>query len=147
VYSRSSRNETALVKGVEQPFMMLEGVRILLVEDEGLVAMSIEDMLADLGCQVTASAHTIDIAIDKAREGGFQCALLDVNLRGKEVFPVAEILCEQGIPFVFLSGYGRAALPEKFRARPVAAKPFQSEELAAALSAALAESPAARASE
>jgi hypothetical protein len=64
-----------------------------------------------------------------------------MNLRGQEVFPVVEILCEQGVPFAFLSGYGRAGLPEKFRTLPVAAKPFQIEELAAALSAALANSP------
>jgi CheY-like chemotaxis protein len=121
--------------------MGLEGVRILLVEDESLVAMLVEDMLADLGCEVTASADNIDVAIDKARKGGFECALLDVNLRGREVFPVAEILSEQGVPFAFLSGYGRAGLPEKFRTTPVAAKPFQTEELAAALSAALANIP------
>lgn len=127
--------------------MGLEGVRILLVEDEGLVAMSVEDMLAELGCEVTVSADNIDVAIDKARAGGFECALLDVNLRGKEVFPVAEILSDQGIPFAFLSGYGRAGLPEKFRTRPVASKPFQIEELAAALSAALASHPSVRMSE
>jgi DNA-binding response OmpR family regulator len=127
--------------------MGLKGVRILLVEDEGLVAMSVEDMLAELGCEVTASAAHLDVAIEKARAGGFECALLDVNLRGKEVFPVAEILSEQGIPFAFLSGYGRAGLPEKFRTRPVAAKPFQIEELAAAVSAALADNPSVRATE
>ncbi len=127
--------------------MGLEGVRIFLVEDEGLVAMSVEDMLADLGCEVTASADNLDVAMEKALAGGFECALLDVNLRGKEVFRVAEILSEQGIPFAFLSGYGRAGLPEKFRARPVASKPFQIAELASALSAALATDPSVQARE
>jgi len=125
----------------------LEGVRVLLVEDEGLVAMSLEDMLADLGCEVTASADNLDAALEKARSGAFECALLDVNLRGKEVLPVAEMLSARGIPFAFSSGYGRAGLPEKFRGRPVVAKPFQSEELAAALEAALANRPATPAGE
>lgn len=111
---------------------------MLVVEDEILVAMSVEDMLADLGCEVTVSAGNVDEAIDKARAGGFECALLDVNLHGKEVFPVAEILSEQGIPFAFASGYGRSGLPEAFRTRPVVSKPFQLEELSTALSAALA---------
>ena len=121
--------------------MDLQGVRILLVEDEGLVAMLVEDMLAELGCEVAARADNIDVAIGEARKGGFECALLDMNLRGQEVFPVAEILREQGVPFAFLSGYGRAGLPEKFRTTPVATKPFQIEELAVALSAALANIP------
>ena len=56
--------------------MGLEGVRILLVEDEALVAMSVEDMLADLGCEVTASAENLDVAIEKTRAVGFECALL-----------------------------------------------------------------------
>ncbi len=127
--------------------MGLEGVRIFLVEDEGLVAMLIEDMLTDLGCEVTATADNLEVAMEKALAGGFDCALLDVNLRGKDVFPVAESLSEQGIPFAFLSGYGRAGLPENFRTRPVAAKPFPIGELAAALSAALATRPSVQASE
>lgn len=118
--------------------MSLEGVRVLVVEDEVLVAMTVEDMLADLGCEVTASAGNVDEAISVARAGGFECALLDVRLRDKDVFPVAEILSEQGIPFAFASGYGRAGLPEAFRSRPIVAKPFQTEDLAAALSTALA---------
>jgi hypothetical protein len=63
--------------------------------------------------------------------------MLDVNLHGKEVFPVAEILSEQGIPFAFAGGYGPVGLPEAFRTRPVVPKPFQIEELSATLSVAL----------
>jgi len=118
--------------------MDLEGMRVLLVEDEGLVAMSVEDMLSDLGCTIASQASSLSEALERAQAGGFEVALLDVSLNGKQVFPVAELLSEQGIPFAFASGYGRAGLPEGFRNRPVVAKPFQIEELSAALTAALA---------
>jgi CheY-like chemotaxis protein len=118
--------------------MELQGLRVLLVEDEGLVAMSVEDMLSDLGCVVAAQATSLPEAFERARAGGFEVALLDVSLNGKQVFPVAEFLSEQDIPFAFASGYGRAGLPEGFRNRPVVPKPFQIDELSAALTAALA---------
>jgi len=117
--------------------MELEGMRVLLVEDEGLIAMSVEDMLSDLGCTVAAQASSLPEALERARAGGFEIAILDVSLNGKLVFPVAELLSEQGIPFAFASGYGRAGLPEGFRDRPVVPKPFQIEQLSAALTAAL----------
>lgn len=78
--------------------MELKGLRVLIVEDEGLVAMLIEDMLADLGCSVAATAGDITEALHKARAGGFEFAILDVNLHGKEVFPVAEVLSKERIP-------------------------------------------------
>lgn len=117
--------------------MGLEGTRVLLVEDDALVAMSIEDMLGDLGCTVSGQASSLVEAMDKARAGGFEVALLDVSLNGKQVFPVAEYLSQQGIPFAFASGYGRAGLPEGFRNRPVLPKPYEIEELSAALTTAL----------
>jgi len=118
--------------------MGLEGVRVLVVEDEVLVAMSVEDMLADLGCAVAGSACSLTEALVKVQAGGFDLALLDVNLRGEKVFPVADALSNQGIPFAFASGYGAADVPEPFRSRPVVSKPFLIEELSAALSSALA---------
>ena len=118
--------------------MELQGLRVLLVEDEGLVAMSVEDMLSDLGCTVAALAGSLPEAMGKAQAGGFEVALLDVSLNGKQVFPVAKLLSEMGIPFAFASGYGPAGLPPDFRNRPVVPKPFQIEELSAALNAALA---------
>ena len=118
--------------------MELQGMRVLLVEDEGLVAMSVEDMLVDLGCTVAAQAGSVPEALEKARAGGFEVALLDVSLHGKKVFPVAELLSDNGVPFAFASGYGRAELPEAFRARPVVSKPLELGELSSALAAALA---------
>ncbi|WP_425110404.1 response regulator [Bradyrhizobium sp.] len=117
--------------------MELQGLRVFLVEDESLVAMSVEDMLADLGCIVTAQAGSVPEALEKARSGGFDVALLDVSLHGIKVFRVAEFLSDHGIPFAFASGYGRAGLPEAFRTRPVVQKPFVQDELSAALTAAL----------
>jgi CheY-like chemotaxis protein len=118
--------------------MGLKGVRVLIVEDDSLVAMSVGDMLSDLGCSIVANAGNLVQAFEKVGAGGFDFALLDVNLRGKEVFPVAEALSEQGIPFAFASGYGRAGLPEEYRTSPIVSKPFQMEELSSVVSSALA---------
>ena len=117
--------------------MGLQGVRVLIIEDDSLVAMSVGDMLSDLGCSVIGSAGSLTQAFEMVDAGGFDFALLDVNLRGQEVFPVAEVLTQQGIPFAFASGYGRAGLPDEFRTRPIVSKPFQMTELSTVLSSAL----------
>lgn len=117
--------------------MNLDGVGVFLVEDEPLLAMSVEDMLMELGCKVTASAASLTEAIEKAAGGTFDCALLDVNLAGREVYPVAEILDKRGIPFAFSSGYGASQLPEAFSSRPVVSKPYDLDQLSAALRASL----------
>lgn len=107
--------------------------RILVVEDESLIRMLLEDMLADLGHEVAATAASVEAARKLATAGGFDAAILDVNLEGQEIFPVAEILAQRGVPFVFASGYGHAALPEQFRGRPTLQKPFQGAQLEAVL--------------
>lgn len=107
--------------------------RILVVEDESLIRMLLEDMLADLGHEVAATAASVGAAKQLASTGAFDAAILDVNLEGQEVFPVAEILAGRGLPFIFASGYGHAALPEPFRDRPTLQKPFQAAQLEAAL--------------
>ena len=117
--------------------MTLNGLRILLVEDDSLVAMVTGDLLEELGCEVAAIAGNLQEAIDKAEAGGFGCALLDVKLNGEDVFPVAEILAAQGVPFVFASGYGSWGVPETYRGRPVVSKPFRMHTLSSALAAAL----------
>ena len=103
--------------------------RMLVVEDEVLVAMMIEDALAGMGIEVAGVAGTLEEALKCAREGSFDCALLDVHLRGRDIFPVAEVLSERGVPFIFATGYGQGMLPEKFRDRPVLQKPFVGAEL------------------
>jgi CheY-like chemotaxis protein len=111
----------------------IEGLRILLVEDEQLVAMLVEDMLGDLGCHMIQCASGLEEAIDIARSGEFDFAMLDMNLNGDPVFPVAEILLERGIPFAFASGYGAGGLPEKMRDRQVITKPFKLDDVSAVI--------------
>ena len=109
----------------------LEGLRVLVVEDETLVAMLLEDMLADHGCVVAATASRIPQALEHiADEGlGLQAAILDVNLAGQPSFPLAEALAAKGVPFVFATGYGAGGLPETWRDRPTLQKPFSHDEV------------------
>jgi len=113
-------------------------VRVLVVEDEYLIRMLVEDMLADLGYAVAAAVGSIGEASKFAASGDFSAAILDVNLDGKEIFPVADILEGRGLPFVFVTGYGERSLPERYRDRPALQKPFQAEQLGAALGGLLA---------
>ncbi len=104
------------------------GLRVLLVEDEGTVAFLIEGMLQELGCEVAASVATLAKALNAARAETFDFAVLDVNLDGELVFPVAEILKARKLPFVFSTGYGRAGVPETFKECEVLNKPFAIED-------------------
>jgi CheY-like chemotaxis protein len=103
--------------------------RMLVVEDEILVAMMIEDALASMGIEIAGVVGTLEEALSRAAEGGFDCALLDVHLRGRDIYPVADVLAEKGVPFIFATGYGQRMLPEKYRTRPVLQKPFVGAEL------------------
>lgn len=115
----------------------LDGVRVFIAEDEPLVSMLVESMLEELGCVVAGIADNFADALRDANAGGFDVALLDINLSGTEVFPVASALRKQGIPYVFSSGYGSAGLPPEFQASPVVPKPYQIEDLARGLSLAV----------
>jgi len=107
--------------------------RILVVEDEYLIRMLMEDMLADLGYEVAAAVGTIKEASELAANGAFDAAVLDVNLDGQEIYPVAEILAKRGKPFVFITGYGEGGLSDPYRNRPTLQKPFQTEQIKAVL--------------
>ena len=107
----------------------LAGARILVVEDEGLVAMMIEDMLAELGCEVVASIAELPRAWEAAAEFEMDLAMLDVNLAGELVFPVAEILRGRDIPFLFSTGYGASGLPSEYADHQVLHKPYSQTEL------------------
>jgi len=116
----------------------LVGRRILVVEDEMMIAMLVEDMLSELGCSVVGPAHALDTALDLAQtEVGLDAALLDVNLGGQPVFAVADALRAKGVPAIFSTGYGDAGLREVDRGSPVLQKPFRAGDLARALSQAL----------
>ena len=112
--------------------------RVLVVEDEYLIRMLLEDMLGDLGYAVAAAVGTIAEAREHAANGDFSAAILDVNLAGQEIFPVADILAERSLPFVFVTGYGERSLPERYRGRPALQKPFQAEQLDSTLAELLA---------
>src|SRR6266550_2376045 len=107
--------------------------RVLIVEDEVLVSILIEDALAELGIEVAGVAATLEEALTHAESGNFDCAILDVHVHGKDIFPVAEALEARGVPFVFATGDGQGGVPEKYRGRPVLQKPFMAPELERAL--------------
>lgn len=111
----------------------LNGLRVLVVEDEMMVSMLIEDMLSDMGCTVVGPASRLDEAMELAQAGGIDCAVLDVNLGGQPIFPVADVLRERGCPFAFATGYGDAGLRDVDRGTPVLQKPFREGDLARVL--------------
>ena len=111
--------------------------RILVVEDELMIRMLLEDMLGELGYTVAAEAARIEDALEAARTVHFDLAILDVNLNGHTVAPVAEALDARGTPFVFATGYGERGLPEGYRDRPTLKKPFQMDGLCRTLESAL----------
>ena len=107
--------------------------RVLIVEDEMLVAMMIEDALTDLGLEVAGTAGTIEEALVADEKNGFDCAILDVHLHGEDVYPVADALAARGMPFVFATGYGRCGLCDRYRDHPSLPKPFNGHDLERAL--------------
>lgn len=115
----------------------LSGLRVLVVEDEGFVALMIEDMLEELGCEVAASVAQLASAREIAATAEIDLAILDVNLDGQPVFPVAEILRERQIPLVFSTGYGISGLPPEFSGHPVLGKPFSIGDLQRTMTLAL----------
>ena len=114
-----------------------ETKRILVVEDELMIRMLLEDMLAELGYTIVAEAADIEAALEAANNADFDLAILDVNLNGQPISPVADALVARGTPFVFATGYGERSLPELYRDRPTLKKPFQMEGLKRLLQSAL----------
>ena len=112
----------------------LEGVRVLIVEDEYLVAVLIEKILESAGCIVIGPIPRLSEALDAARHDNCDAAVLDVNLAGKRIDPVADALSERNVPFLFVTGYGANALPSEYAERPRVCKPFRMAELLGALS-------------
>lgn len=117
---------------------IFSGRRVLIVEDESLVAMLLETILADLGCDVVGPESNIEDGLNVASgTAPLDAALLDVNVAGQEIFPVAEALKARGVPFVFSTGYGEAGLPEHWRGNPTVQKPFTEGAIREALMTAL----------
>ena len=116
---------------------MLLGTRVFIVEDESLIAMMLEDFLAELDCKVVANSARLDDAVKLARVVEIDVAILDINLAGRMSYPVAEVLLDRNIPFLFATGYGTAGLPDILRKVPVLGKPFMLPQLARALTLAI----------
>lgn len=107
----------------------LTGLRILVVEDEAAISLLLEDMLLDFGCEVIGPAARLSAALDAVSREQVDLAILDVNVAGEPIYPVAEALAERSIPFVFSTGYGSAGIRDTFRDRPVLQKPFAQHDL------------------
>ncbi len=107
--------------------------RVLVVEDESMVAMMLEDYLDALGCIVVGSAARLQEALEMARSLELDVAVLDLNLAGEMSYPVAEVLQARGVPVVFATGYGVSGLSGKFQGAPVLSKPYNMVQLETAL--------------
>ncbi len=116
----------------------LEGLRVLVVEDEFLVATLIEDMLRSAGCVVSGPVPRLAEALDAVHRGTFDAAVLDVNLAGDRIDPVADVLSRRNVPFVFVTGYGTGGLPAMYAERPRLSKPFKMTDLLDLLSSVVA---------
>jgi CheY-like chemotaxis protein len=120
----------------------LAGRRVLVVEDEMLVLMLIEDLLADLGCTAVTAAATVDQALELIASNSFDVAMLDMNLNGDRTHAVADALAKAGVPFVFATGYA-GRMREGYDDRPILTKPYQPHQLATILADLLAADPLA----
>jgi CheY-like chemotaxis protein len=117
----------------------LTGRRVLVVEDDSLVSMFVQDIVAEIGCEVIGVAPRYMDALEKAKSLPFDVAILDISLNGRTSFDIADSLAERGVAFVFATGYDKETLPAQFRAVPFLRKPFNKEDMERALQAALAD--------
>jgi two-component SAPR family response regulator len=121
----------------------LTGKRILVVEDEALIAVMVEDMLIEMGGEVVGPAATVDDALEMARGETLDAAVLDVNVRGRRIDPVAEALMARGVPVLFATGYGEVRLAS---GAPVTVidKPYTQDKLSRGIAAAMKAADASR---
>jgi CheY-like chemotaxis protein len=116
--------------------------RVLVIEDEDLVAMLIETLILEMGFEHAATAADLEEALNAASGDQFDIAVLNLNLDGRPTYPVADVLGSRGIPFIFATGYGTPAIDARFAGVPAVQKPFRKGELEAAMTQALGGSPA-----
>lgn len=111
--------------------MITKSLKVFVVEDEGIIRILVADMLGELGHTLAAEAGHIDQALELAKSTEFDLAILDLNLRGEMVTPVAKLIMARGRPIIFATAYGSEGLPEDFRNFPALLKPYHLEDLAA----------------
>jgi len=107
----------------------LRGLRVLLIEDEELVAELIIDILDSAGCVVQGPFGRLPDALEAAQSDNFDAAVLDLDLGGTPTFPVAALLDKRHVPFCFLTGFGKGGVPAEYATRPVVPKPFKAQQL------------------
>ena len=110
---------------------MLEGLRILVAEDQILVAMYYEDMLTDLGCEVLGPMSTVAAALQVAESQPLDGAILDIRMRSEDSFPVARVLKARAVPFFFITGHSEAVLPDDLKGVPCLTKPVSMQAFSA----------------
>lgn len=116
--------------GLQPPeSLRLKGLRILVVEDEALVALQLEDMLYELGCVVIGPASRVGQALELLGAHRVDAAVLDLNVAGELVYPVAEVLEKRAVPFIFATGYGASGVADPYRGHEVLQKPFLLSQL------------------
>ena len=113
------------------------GGSVFLVEDEVMIRMMVADLLEELGYSIAAESGEISDALKLAQSVEFDLAILDVNVNGKVISPVADLIAARNRPFIFATGYGSSGLPAEYRDRPALQKPFQIETLGRAIDQAL----------
>jgi CheY-like chemotaxis protein len=113
------------------------GGSVFLVEDEVMIRMMVADMLEELGYSIAAEAGEVGDALRLAQTIDFDLAILDINVNGKVISPVADLIAARNRPFIFATGYGSSGLPAEYRDRPALQKPFQIETLARTIEQAL----------
>lgn len=117
------------------PEAKLASRRILVVEDSPVIGIVLQDMLQDFGCVVVGPAGNMAVALELSAGKELDAAILDINIRGGKIYPVATTLAERGIPFLLASGYADWTLPPEFEDRPRLVKPFSPEEVEGKLAA------------
>jgi CheY-like chemotaxis protein len=116
------------------PLRFVNGRRLLVVEDEPLIAMTMKETLTELDFEVSGPVGSVEEALREIAKGPINAAILDINLGGGSVYPVADALAARDIPFVFVTGYARQAVEQRFSDVPVLSKPVDRERLLASLS-------------
>jgi CheY-like chemotaxis protein len=111
----------------------LKDLRVLVVEDEALVALQLEDMLTELGCAIVGPASRVGQALKLLDGEPVEVAVLDLNIAGEMVYPVADALKNRGLPYIFVTGFATSGLTDPHRDRPVLEKPFARRELLRAI--------------
>jgi CheY-like chemotaxis protein len=109
------------------------GLKVLIAEDEYLISLMLQQMLEDLGCAVVGAAENLAGALSLASSGGADVAILDVNLGGQSIYPVADLLAAKRVPIIFATGYGQQGLNESYRVHTILAKPYDVDAVRSSL--------------